>query len=459
MVGCGEALLTSPIAAREGISGQMNICVIGTGYVGLVTGAVFADLGNEVVCVDTDKEKIAMLRSGTMPIYEPGLEEMVLRNIEDARISFTTDLGEGVRGSEIIFIAVGTPPGPDGEPDLTHVTEVARGIARHLNRYKVIVNKSTVPIGTGNLVREIIETSKQGDVDFDVVSNPEFLREGSAIPDTLNPDRIIIGAPSQTVAMKLLELYAPLERPMLITDVTSAEIIKYASNAFLATKISFINAMATVCEEVGGDVLQVAKGMGYDKRIGEHFLQAGLGFGGSCFGKDLKALVHTCSALGCDVQLLKSVLHINDLQPIRFVNRLAGVLGGLEGQKIAILGLAFKPNTDDMRDAKSIDVIGRLLAEAAVVQAYDPIAMDNCRRIFPQIAYHENPYEAAEGASALLLVTEWNEFRFLNFEKIKEAMAQPVIFDGRNMYDPQRMRRLGFDYHCIGRALNYNQSA
>ncbi|HUV04912.1 MAG TPA: UDP-glucose/GDP-mannose dehydrogenase family protein [Armatimonadota bacterium] len=455
MVACSERLVASPVATWEGVCGQMNISVIGTGYVGLVTGAVFADLGNEVICVDTDAEKVSVLNAGRMPIFEPGLEEMVHRNVSDDRIAFTTDLASAVRSSEIIFIAVGTPPGPNGESDLSHVIDVARGIAQHLDRYKVVVNKSTVPIGTGNLLREIIESNKQHDVDFDVVSNPEFLREGSAINDTLYPDRIIIGAPSQTVAMKLLELYAPLERPMLITDITSAEIIKYASNAFLSTKISFINAMATLCEHTGGDVLQVAKGMGYDRRIGEHFLQAGLGFGGSCFAKDLKALIHTCSKLDCDGRLFESALEINNAQPARFVNRLKAVLDGLEGRKIAVLGLAFKPNTDDMRDAKSIDVISRLLDERAIVQAYDPIAMDNCRRIFPQITYCENPYEAAEGASALLVVTEWNEFRFLNFEKIKEAMERAVIFDGRNMYDPQRMRRLGFDYYCIGRAANY----
>lgn len=459
MVGCSELPVASPTAISEGNRGQMNICVIGAGYVGLVTGTVFADLGNNVICVDTDKDKIAGLNAGTMPIYEPGLEEMVRRNVEDERISFTADLGQGVRSAEVIFIAVGTPPGPNGEPDLTHVIQVAKGIARNMARYKVIVNKSTVPIGTGNLLREIIDENKASDVDFDVVSNPEFLREGSAIYDTLNPDRIIIGAPTQTVAMKLLELYAPLERPMLITDVTSAEIIKYAANSFLAMKISFINSVSRICEEAGGDVAQVSKGMGCDKRIGEHFLQAGLGFGGSCFGKDVKALIHTCSRLGCESQILQAILDINDSQPVRFVSRLREVLGGLKDRKIAVLGLAFKPNTDDMRDAKSIDVISALLADGAVVSAYDPIAAENCRKIFPQITYCENPYEAAEGASALILVTEWNEFRFLDFEKIKEVMARPVIFDGRNMYEPSRMRRLGFDYHCIGRMVNNNHSA
>ena len=459
MVGCSELPVASPITISEGNRGQMNICVIGAGYVGLVTGTVFADLGNNVVCVDADKEKIATLNAARMPIYEPGLEEMVRRNIEDRRITFSTDLAQGVHSAEVIFIAVGTPPGPNGEPDLTHVIEVAKGIARHMDQYKVIVNKSTVPIGTGNLLREIIDENKVRDVDFDVVSNPEFLREGSAIYDTLNPDRIIIGAPTQTVAMKLMELYAPLERPMLITDVTSAEIIKYAANSFLAMKISFINSISRICEEAGGDVAQVSKGMGCDKRIGEHFLQAGLGFGGSCFGKDVRALIHTCSRLGCDSQILQAILDINDSQPARFVDRLREVLGGLKDHKIAVLGLAFKPNTDDMRDAKSIDVISALLADGAIVSAYDPIAMDNCRKILPQINYCENPYEAAEGASALILVTEWNEFRFLNLEKIKDVMASPVIFDGRNMYEPSRMRRLGFDYHCIGRMVNNNHSA
>ncbi|HEY3297226.1 MAG TPA: UDP-glucose/GDP-mannose dehydrogenase family protein [Armatimonadota bacterium] len=437
--------------SREIRNRPMSICVIGTGYVGLVTGAVFADLGNEVVCVDTDAGKIECLNAGKMPIYEPGLGEMVARNVEDSRISFTTEVGKAVRDSEIVFIAVGTPPGRDGEPDLTQVVEAARAIAYHLDSYKVIVNKSTVPIGTGNLVREIIETHRRRNIAFDVVSNPEFLRECSAIDDTLFPDRVIIGASSQMVAMKLLELYAPLERPMLITDVTSAEIIKYASNAFLATKISFINAISSLCEVAGADVSQVAKGMGYDKRIGAHFLQAGLGFGGSCFGKDVKALVHTLGKFGCNASLLRSVLEINDDQPSRFVERVKSSIGSLDGERIAVLGLAFKPNTDDMRDAKSVGVIAKLLAEGADVRAYDPISIENCRKIFPQIVYTGNPYEAVVDASALLLVTEWDEFKTLDFERIKGAMKRPIIFDGRNLYDPQRMQRMGFDYQCIGR--------
>lgn len=389
-----------------------------------------------------------------MPIFEPGLEEMVSRNVDDGRLFFTTELGEGVLPADIIFIAVGTPPGANGEPDITNVVEAAKGIARYLNKYKVVVNKSTVPIGTGNLVKEIIEQNQQTNAKFDVVSNPEFLREGSAIHDTLYPDRIIIGAPSQTSAMKLIELYAPLERPMLITDVTSAEIIKYVSNAFLAAKISFINLVAELCEVAGGDVVQVAKGMGYDKRIGEHFLQAGLGFGGSCFGKDLKALIHTLEKLGCNADFFKWVLEVNDAQPLRFVNKAKEVLGGVEGKTIGILGVAFKPNTDDMRDARSIEVITRLLNEGAYVQAYDPVAMENCRRIIPHITYCENAYQVAENADAVMLVTEWNEFRFLNLERIRESMKRPVFFDGRNLYDPQRMKKLGFEYYCIGRASN-----
>lgn len=451
MVAPSESLPSLQLPAREGNCGHMNICVIGTGYVGLVTGTVFADLGNDVVCVDANPDKINKLNQGIMPIYEPGLEEMVGRNVEDERLTFTTDLGVGVESAEVVFIAVGTPPGPDGEPDLSQVVEVARCIAKYLNRYKVIVNKSTVPVGTGDLVRRIIEENRLRDVDFDVVSNPEFLREGCAINDTLYPDRIVIGAPSQTVAMKLLELYAPLERPMLITDVTSAEIIKYASNAFLSIKISFINSIAGLCEEAGADVTQVSKGMGFDKRIGDQFLQAGLGFGGSCFGKDVKALVHTCAKYGCDASLLRAALDINTDQPLRFVNRLKDVLGGVEGKTIGVLGLAFKPNTDDMRDAKSIEIIGRLLADGATVKAYDPIAMENCRMIFPQITYCDNPYQVAEKASALLLITEWNEFRFLNMEKVRDSMDRPVLCDGRNMYDPLRMKRFGFEYFSIGR--------
>jgi len=429
----------------------MNICVIGTGYVGLVTGSAFADLGNDVICVDKNETKISMLQRGEMPIYEPGLEEMVARNVSDHRLCFSTDIEDAIARSDVIFICVGTPAKENGEPDISQVEEAAKSIARALHRYKVVVNKSTVPVGTGDRVREIIETNRRRDVDFDVVSNPEFLREGSAIHDTLNPDRIVIGAPNQVVAMKILELYAPLERPMLITDVASAEMIKYASNAFLATKISFINAIANLCDAAGADVAQVSKGMGYDPRIGPAFLQPGLGFGGSCFPKDALALIQTAEKFGCDFHLLKSVVQVNKEQVQRFLDRMEAALGGFEGRTVAVLGLAFKPNTDDLREAKSLEIIARLLASDATVRAYDPIAMDRAREIFPQIVYGENAYETARGADAVVVVTEWNEFKLLNMERLKEAMKGPYLFDGRNIYDPMRMRRLGFEYYCIGR--------
>jgi UDPglucose 6-dehydrogenase len=430
----------------------MNICVVGTGYVGLVTGAVFADLGNEVVCVDNVPDKVAALEAGHMPIYEPGLEEMVARNVADRRLSFTTDLAAAVRRSVIVFITVGTPPGADGKTDLTAVESVARGIAEAMDKYTVIVNKSTVPVGTGEFVREVIERHQERPVRFDVVSNPEFLREGSAIEDTLRPDRIVIGAPTQQVAMSLLELYAPLERPMIITDVPSAEMIKYASNAMLATKISFMNAVANVCELAGADVTQVMKGVGLDSRIGAAFLQAGLGYGGSCFPKDTESLVQTAAGLGYDFALLRSVIDINRERSAHFVRMLARELAPLEKRTIAVLGLAFKPNTDDMREAKSLEIITELVEAGATVRAYDPVAMDNARKILPALVeYTDSPYAAAQGADAVALVTEWNEFKFLDLERLRSAMRSPVIFDGRNMWEPERMRRVGFAYHSIGR--------
>ena len=429
----------------------MQVGVFGTGYVGLVTGAVFADLGNDVICVDIIKEKIDLLRRGEMPIYEPGLEEMVHRNVADNRLSFSTDLDETVRASDIIFICVGTPPRDNGETDLSFVEQAAKAIARSINHYKVIVNKSTVPVGTGDFVSEIIERDKRSDVDFDVVSNPEFLREGSAIQDTLAPDRIVIGAPNKNVAMRLLELYAPLERPMLITDVYSAEMIKYASNSFLALKISFINAVANICERAGASVEDVAKGMGYDQRIGKEFLQAGLGFGGSCFPKDLESLIHTAHKFGYEFDLLKATQAINRDRGARFLGLMREKLGGLKGKNVGVLGLAFKPNTDDMRDAKSVEIIQGLQAEGARVKVYDPVAMENARRIFNDVQFCQSSYEVAEGADALAVLTEWREFRQLNMARIKELMARPVIFDGRNIYDPERKRRLGFEYHSLGR--------
>lgn len=430
----------------------MNVCVIGTGYVGLVTGAVFADLGNDVICVDNDKEKVARLKKGVMPIYEPGLEEMVQRNVSDNRLSFTTDIAEAVKKSEVIFIAVGTPAKENGETDLSYVEAVAKEIARSIDRYKIIVNKSTVPVGTGDFVRNIIETNKRHNVDFDVVSNPEFLREGSAISDSLYPERIVIGAPNQNVAMALLELYAPLERPMLITDVESAEMIKYASNAFLAMKISFVNFIADICEKAGADITQVVKGMGYDSRIGSAFLQAGLGFGGSCFPKDTLSLIQTGRKFHEPPALLEAVIAINEARISGFVRRIEERLNPLSGKVIGILGLAFKPNTDDMRDAKSLEIIALLRNKGVTLKVYDPIAMDNARSLLGDaVTYCRNAYETAHGADAVVVVTDWNEFKLLNLDKLKQEMKQPIIFDGRNIYSPERMKKMGFEYISVGR--------
>jgi UDPglucose 6-dehydrogenase len=430
----------------------MNICVVGTGYVGLVTGAVFADLGNDVVCVDNDRAKVEALKAGRMPIYEPGLEEMVARNAGDQRLAFTTDMGAGVRHGDVIFIAVGTPPKATGETDLSHVEAVAAEIGRCMDGYKVVVNKSTVPVGTGELVREVIVRHQPRPVEFDVVSNPEFLREGSAIEDTLRPDRIVIGAPTQQVAMTLVELYAPIERPMILTDLPSAEVIKYASNAFLATKISFINAIANICEAAGADVTQVMKGMGLDPRIGGAFLQAGLGYGGSCFPKDVDSLIHTAGRLGYEFKLLRSIVEINRERAAHLVETIAKALGPLDDKTIAVLGLAFKPNTDDMREAKSVEVVQLLHAAGARIRAYDPAAMDNAKRLLPSaVTFSESPYEAADGAHAVVLVTEWNEFKYLNLERLRGQLKRPMIFDGRNLWEPERMRRLGFEYYSVGR--------
>jgi UDPglucose 6-dehydrogenase len=387
-----------------------------------------------------------------MPIYEPGLEEMVVRNKDDGRLSFTTDLPAGVRQADVIFIAVGTPPKDTGETDLSHVEAVATQIGRSMDRYKVVVNKSTVPVGTGEFVREVITRHQPRPIDFDVVSNPEFLREGSAIEDTLRPDRIVIGAPNQQVAMTLVELYAPLERPMIITDLPSAEVIKYASNAFLAAKISFINAIANICENAGADVSQVMKGMGLDTRIGMQFLQAGLGYGGSCFPKDVDSLIHTAARFGYDFKLLRSVVEINKERAAHLVDMMRKAMGDLEDKTIAVLGLAFKPNTDDMREAKSLEVVRLLDAAGAQVRAYDPVAMDNARALLPEdVVFCESAYEAAAGADGVALLTEWNEFKYLNLDRLRGLLRHRLIFDARNLYEPERMRRLGFEYYSIGR--------
>jgi UDPglucose 6-dehydrogenase len=451
----------------------VKICVIGTGYVGLVTGVVFSDLGNDVICVDNDREKIEMLKKNRIPIYEPGLEEMVRINVAEERLSFSTDIGHGVKESEIVFIAVGTPPAQNGrgKTDLSYVEAVAEEIARHINGYKIIVNKSTVPVGTGDLVEGILE--KHGltrEKDFDVASNPEFLKEGTAISDSMNPDRVVVGAPNKMVAEKLRELYASLECPVIKTDVRSAEIIKYASNSFLATKISFINAIANLCEKAGADVSAVMQGMGTDKRIGKEFLQAGLGYGGSCFPKDVDSLIYTATEVyNEDFGLLEHVVQINEERVLRFISRLEKILGGFSGTTIGILGLAFKPNTDDMREAKSMEIIYQIMEGGAQVRAFDPQATENAKKelslyleqLGPErrakidlsrITYCTNPYETAKDTDALVLVTEWREFKLLDMARIKNLMKRPIFFDGRNMYDPEKQKAKGFEYYSIGRS-------
>ena len=429
----------------------MRICVIGTGYVGLVTGAVFADLGNEVYCADVDAEKVARLNQGIMPIYEPGLEEMVKRNIAENRIGFFTDVKDCIRKSEIIFICVGTPSKNEGETDLSQVESAAKMIGESINGYKIIVNKSTVPVGTGDLVRRIVKENEITKVDFDVVSNPEFLREGSAIADALNPDRIVIGAPSKNVAMKLIELYATLGAPMYITDVVSAELIKYASNSFLGMKISFINAIADICELAGANITDVTRGLGADKRIGKDFLSAGLGYGGSCFPKDISSLEHTARKLGYDFGLLRAVIYINDARAMRLVQKIEKRFGDLSGLVFAVLGLSFKPNTDDMREAKSIEIIEALLGKGAKIKAFDPVSMEKARSIIPGAQFVDSAYHAADEADALILVTEWREFLSLDMERIRKRMKTPVIFDGRNIYDQEKLKNMGFEYHGMGR--------
>lgn len=429
----------------------MDIAVIGTGYVGLVTGAVFAELGNHVICVDKMPERIAMLKDLKMPFFEPGLREMVERNMEDGRLSFTTDTGEAVKASEIIFIAVGTPPKENGETDLGQVEAAAAEIGKNYNNYKIIVNKSTVPVGTGDLVREIIVRHKPPELDIHVVSNPEFLSEGQAVADALNPDRIVIGAPNQQVAMKLIELYSILEKPMIITSVRSAEMIKYASNAFLATKVSFINSVANLCEKVGADVDEVRRGMGLDDRIGSRFLRAGVGYGGSCFPKDTESLLNVSKAYGAEMQILEGTIAVNRTQPVLFVDKAESVLGSLDGKLIGVLGLSFKPNTDDIREASALHIIALLQERGARVQVYDPMAMDNVRRSGVQASFCEDEYDAAAGADAVMVLTEWNRFRQLNFSRLKRVMAGAHLFDGRNIYDPAVVRRYGLSYHGVGR--------
>ena len=428
-----------------------TICIVGTGYVGLTTGTCFADLGNQVTCLDIDETKIARLQRGEMPIYEPGLEELVARNVAAGRLRFTTSYAEGVTQANFVFIAVNTPSGPEGEADLVHVRQAARSIAEVLGQRTIIVNKSTVPIGTGDWVTEIVKQHVAPGIEFAVVSNPEFLREGSAVLDCQQPDRIVLGAQDRAAAETVAQLYLPLRRPIIITDLRTAEMIKYASNAFLATRISFINEIASICEKLGADVKEVAAGMGYDRRIGPVFLDAGLGWGGSCFPKDVKALEHMAAINGCHPQLLRAVMEINRDQRRLVVQKLREALGRLADKTIGLLGLSFKPNTDDMREAASLEVAHLLAHEGARLKGYDPVAMPVAARVLPQVTLCATPYELAQEADGLVVVTEWNEFKQLDMVRLKALMRHPVLIDGRNVYDPAEMARLGFVYHGVGR--------
>ncbi|HNS50296.1 MAG TPA: UDP-glucose/GDP-mannose dehydrogenase family protein [Anaerolineae bacterium] len=428
-----------------------KISVFGVGYVGLVTGTCFADQGHQVTCVDVDEPKIEKLRAGIMPIYEPGLEEMVRRNALAGRLRFTSSYSEGLAGAEYAFIAVGTPQGSGGEADLQYVRAAADGIAEAMDHPVTIVNKSTVPIGTGDWVSDIVRRRQTKPVNFWVVSNPEFLREGSAISDFLFPDRVVLGSMEPEAAAQVAQLYLSIRAPIILTDLRTAEMIKYASNAFLATRISFINEIASICEALGADVKEVAVGMGYDKRIGPQFLDAGIGYGGSCFPKDVQALAHMAAVHGCHPQLLRAVIDINRDQRRQVVQKLRSVIGRLDEKVVGILGLAFKPNTDDMREAPSVEIIHLLQSEGAKVRAYDPVAMPNAPLYLRDVALCEDAYEVAEGADALVMVTEWNEFKHLDLVRLKAVMRQPVIVDGRNMYDPEAMRALGFTYRAMGR--------
>jgi UDPglucose 6-dehydrogenase len=428
----------------------MRVAVIGTGYVGLVHGVVLADLGNEVICVDNNPEKVEMLKKGISPIYEPGIEEFLERNLREGRLSISSSIQDATRASEIIFIAVGTPPGEDGTPDMTAVRAVAKEIGRAIDKPIVVVNKSTVPVGSGELVADLIRASGADPALFHVVSNPEFLREGSAIFDTLNPDRIIIGAKNPESASKLVELYSTMDKPILVTDLESAELIKYCSNSYLAMKISFINAVSRLCEACGGNVADVAKGMGLDTRIGSQFLGAGLGWGGSCFPKDTAGMISVAENLGYDFQLLKAVVEINNTKTTHFVDRLRTRLGGFSGKTIGLLGLAFKPNTDDIRDAKSLIIADIILGEGGKVKGFDPVAMPNVKLAEPRIQFCEKAYDVADGADALILVTEWNEFKQLDLGRLGSGMTTKILFDGRRVYQKEQVEKNGFEYFTIG---------
>ena len=433
----------------------MHIGVIGTGYVGLVTGACFAEFGVAVTCIDKDEKKIKALKKGDIPFYEPGLEDLVKKNVRNGRLKFSTRIQDAVDSSLVIFIAVGTPPRGDGSADMRYVEAVAEEIAQSIKGYKVIVTKSTVPVGTGARLRKIISRKLREQVDFDIVSNPEFLREGSAIEDFMRPNRVIIGASSQQAIAIMKDLYGPLyliETPFVITNIETAELIKYASNSFLAVKISFINEMANLCDRVGADVHMVAKGMGLDHRIGSKFLHPGPGYGGSCFPKDTRALLTIAKNHDAEVGVVSAAVEANERQKRMAVEKIRSGMGDLKGKTIAVLGLSFKPNTNDMREAPAIFIIEHLLKAKAKVKAYDPIAMDDAKEVFGDtVRYAKNAYECVKGADAVVIVTEWNELRNLELMKIKALLKTPFFFDLRNIYEPAKMKKLGFKYFCVGR--------
>jgi UDPglucose 6-dehydrogenase len=429
----------------------MKLTIIGTGYVGLVTGTCFAEVGHQVICVDNDEAKVKMLQSGGIPIYEPGLEELVKKNVEAKRLSFSSSTADGVAKSDIIFIAVPTPPHADGSVDMSFIERVARDIAGAMTDYKIIVDKSTVPVQTGDKVAETIKRYCKARVEFDVVSNPEFLREGFAVEDLMNPDRVVIGVRSQRAVSAMKEVYAPFKAPIIVTDINSAELIKHASNSFLALKISYINAVSVVCEATGANVQEVAAGMGMDERIGRRFLNASLGFGGSCFPKDLSAFIKIAEQLRYDFGLLKEVQKINDDQMNRFVKKISETLWVLKGKKIGVLGLAFKQNTDDVRMSPAIELCHRLQKEGATLRVHDPKAMDKAKALLKDVTYVDDMNDVAEGCDALIVATEWEEFKKLDLEHARKSLSHPIMFDGRNLFDPAEMEKLGFIYKSIGR--------
>lgn len=429
----------------------MNICIIGAGYVGLVTGACLADLGNKVICVDNDKQKVEMLKRLKIPFYEKGLEDMVRRNVAASRLSFSSSIKEGVRKSLVVFICVGTPPRANGEADLSHVEHVACEIAKSMTSYHLIVEKSTVPVETGKWVAHTIRTNIKKKVKFDVASNPEFLREGTAIEDFLHPDRVVVGVESKRAKKIFLELYKKIGAEIVVTDIKSAELIKHASNSFLATKISFMNSVANICERTGADVTKVAYGMGLDSRIGKDFLKSGIGYGGSCFPKDVDAFIHISSKLGYDFGILKATRKTNEEQKAFFIRKIEEALWIVKGKTIGVLGLSFKPNTDDMRSAPAVDIITSLKEAGAKIKVYDPQAMRKARTILKGITFCKNLYETAKNSDCLIVVTEWHEFEVMDLGCIKSLMKNPLIIDGRNIFDPERVQRLGFKYISIGR--------